>query len=104
MKGTTDSGIPPPAWTLVFLSWPHHTARVDLAWPILARAGVDIEQAKRDMQAPEIARLISQDVADARSLNVSKTPEYFVNGRPMPSFGYEQLQKFVQGALDREYR
>lgn len=83
---------------------PHHTARVEFAWPILARAGVDIEQAKRDMRAPEIARLIAQDIADARALNVTKTPEYFVNGRPMPSFGYEQLQKLVQGALMREYR
>jgi protein-disulfide isomerase len=82
---------------------PHHTAQVDLAWQPLARAGVDVEQAKSDMRAPEIARLIAQDIEDARTLNVTKTPEYFVNGRPMPSFGYEQLQKLVSDALRAAY-
>jgi protein-disulfide isomerase len=82
---------------------PHHTAQIDLAWQPLARAGVDVEQAKSDMRAPEIARLIAQDIEDARTLNVTKTPEYFVNGRPMPSFGYEQLQKLVSDALRAAY-
>jgi hypothetical protein len=27
------------------------------------------------------------------------TPEYFVNGKPMPSFGWEQLQALVNEAL-----
>jgi protein-disulfide isomerase len=83
---------------------PNHTARVDLAWQPLARAGVNVEQAKSDMHAPEIARLIAQDVEDARALNVTQTPEYFVNGRPMPSFGAEQLQKLVDDALREAYR
>jgi protein-disulfide isomerase len=83
---------------------PHHTARVELAWQPLARAGVNVEQAKTDMRAPEIARLIAQDIDDARTLNVTKTPEYFVNGRPMPSFGYEQLQQLVDDALREAYR
>jgi protein-disulfide isomerase len=83
---------------------PHHTAQVELAWQPLARAGVNVEQAKSDMRAPEIARLIAQDIDDARTLNVTKTPEYFVNGRPMPSFGYEQLQKLMDDALREAYR
>lgn len=83
---------------------PNHTARVDLAWQPLARAGVDVEQARNDMGSPEIARIIAQDVEDARTLNVTKTPEYFVNGRPMPSFGYQQLQKLVDDALRDAYR
>lgn len=83
---------------------PNHTARVDLAWQPLARAGVDVEQARIDMGSPEIARIIAQDVEDARNLNVTKTPEYFVNGKPMPSFGYPQLQKLVEDALREAYR
>jgi hypothetical protein len=27
------------------------------------------------------------------------TPEFFVNGQPLPSFGYEQLRKQVAAAL-----
>jgi protein-disulfide isomerase len=58
---------------------------------------------QRDMNAPEIARLIAQDLEDARSLNVSKTPEFFVNGKPLPSFGFEQLKALVDDALASAY-
>lgn len=83
---------------------PHHTARIDLAWQPLARAGVDVAQARTDMRSPEITRIIAQDVEDARTLNVTKTPEYFVNGRPLPSFGYDQLKRLVDDALAASYR
>lgn len=73
----------------------HHQARPELIWPHLARAGLDIERLKADMQSPEIARAIAQDVTDARTLNVTKTPEFFVNGRPLPSFGFDQLRDLV---------
>lgn len=81
-------------------SWvQHHQARAELIWPSLARAGLDIERLKSDMQSPDIARAIAQDVADARTLNVTKTPEYFVNGRPLPSFGFEQLRTLIDEEL-----
>ena len=77
-------------------SWvQHHQARAELIWPSLVRAGLGIERLKSDMQSPDIARAIAQDVADARTLNVTNTPEYFVNGRPLPSFGFEQLRTLV---------
>jgi protein-disulfide isomerase len=82
----------------------NHTARVELVWQPLARAGVNVEQAKNDMQAPEIARVIAQDVEDGKTLNVNKTPEFFVNGRPLQSFGYDQLRNLVQEELARAYR
>lgn len=77
----------------------HHTAQVDLVWKQLDGLGLDMDRLRNDMNAPEIARLVEQDVADARTLKVTKTPEFFVNGKPMPSFGYEQLQKLVADAL-----
>lgn len=77
----------------------HHQAQPDRIWPHLARAGLDVERLKADMQSPEVARVIAQDVADARKLNVTKTPEFFVNGRPLPSFGFEQLQSLVAEEL-----
>lgn len=77
----------------------HHTARVDLIWPYLEGVGIDVARLKNDMNAPGIAQLIEQDLADAKTLNVTKTPEYFVNGKPLPSFGYEQLQQLVEEAL-----
>jgi protein-disulfide isomerase len=82
-----------PSWTQ------HHAARVDLVWPQLEHVGLDLERVKNDMQSPEIARVIQQDLADAQTLNVTMTPEYFVNGRPLPSFGYDQLKALVQEEL-----
>lgn len=77
----------------------NHAANVDAAWKGLISIGLDMERLKADMNSPEIVRLIEQDIADAKTLNVTQTPEYFVNGKPMPSFGYDQLKKLVTDAL-----
>ena len=58
---------------------------------------------RRHAADPEIDRLIAQDLADAQTLNVTKTPEFFVDGQPLPSFGYEQLKEMVDAALARAY-
>ena len=55
------------------------------------------------MNSAEIAGRMERDFADARILGVSKTPEYFVNGRPLPTFGLEELQGLVKEELHVEY-
>ncbi len=83
---------------------PHHRAEVDLVWPHLEGLGLNLEQVKADMAAPEIADVIAQDLADANTLNVTKTPDFFVNGKPLPNFGYEQLRNQVDEALNAAQR
>lgn len=78
---------------------PNHAPQVALVWKHLEGLGLNLEQMRADMTSPAIANLIAQDLADARTLNVTKTPEFFVNGKPLPSFGYEQLKKLVGDAL-----
>jgi protein-disulfide isomerase len=78
---------------------PHHAPQVDLVWKHLEGLGLNLEQVRGDMTAPEIASVIAQDLEDARALNVTKTPEFFVNGKPLPSFGYEPLKRLVDQAL-----
>ncbi|MBI2277886.1 MAG: thioredoxin domain-containing protein [Dechloromonas sp.] len=78
---------------------PHHTPQVALAWPHLEGLGLNMEQMAFDLTSPDIAKVIEQDLADARTLNVTMTPEFFVNGKPLPSFGFEQLQQLVDAAL-----
>jgi protein-disulfide isomerase len=78
---------------------PNHTAQVDLVWKQLDGLGLDLERVRTDMQSPEIARAIAQDIEDARVLEVKATPEYFVNGRGMPDFGEAQLRKLIADAL-----
>jgi protein-disulfide isomerase len=77
----------------------NHHARAELIWPVLARAGLDIERLRADMQSPEVARVVAQDMADANAVGVAATPEFYVNGRPLPSFGYDQLRTLVDEEL-----
>jgi len=72
-----------------------HQAHLDLVWRHLANLGLNLEQLRADMDSPATARVIAQDLEDARVLNVTKTPEFFVNRRPLPSFGYDQLKESV---------
>lgn len=74
---------------------PHHTPQVALVWKHLDGIGLNMEQMAFDMISPEIEKVIAQDLADAQTLNVSKTPEFFVNGQPLPNFGFEQLKSLV---------
>jgi protein-disulfide isomerase len=80
-------------WTL------NHQAHVDRVWKHLGGLGLNLEQMRADMGAPEIARVIAQDLDDARILKVTQTPEFFVNGRSLPTFGYEPLKALVDNAL-----
>ncbi len=77
----------------------NHTAKVDLIWAPLNDVGLNMEQLAIDMTAPDLKQAVAQDLADANTLGVSQTPEYFVNGRPLPSFGFEQLQQLVDEEL-----
>ncbi|MDP2144889.1 MAG: thioredoxin domain-containing protein [Gallionella sp.] len=81
-------------------SWaPRHTPQAALAMKQLDGLGLNMEQMAYDITAPEIEKLIAQDLEDARVLNVTKTPEFFVNGKPLPRFGFEQLSALVEQEL-----
>jgi protein-disulfide isomerase len=77
----------------------NHRAEPARALARLAATGLDMERLGFDMTAPEIAGAIAQDVADAQTLNVTKTPSFFVNGKPLPRFGWDELQKLVDEAV-----
>ncbi len=79
----------------------NHQADANLAWQQLEGLGLDRDQMLADMSSPEVRQVVQQDLADAEWLNVTKTPEYFVNGRPLPSFGWEQLVQLVNEELAR---
>lgn len=81
----------------------HHRPQLQRIWQFLPNAGLDIEQIKRDMNDPAIVKLIEQDLADAKSLNVRKTPGFFVNGKPLQTFGRMQLQQLVQSEIIANY-
>ena len=81
----------------------HHNPQPQLIWQYLPRVGLDLKRLKKDMTDPAIARLIEQDMADARTLRVTKTPGFFVNGKPLVTFGYDQLQALIEAELRASY-
>ncbi len=81
----------------------HSNPQPQLIWDYLPKAGLDLEKIRIDMNDPEIEKIIKQDLADAKTLNVRKTPGFFVNGRPLPSFGYNQLREVVESEIIANY-
>ncbi len=77
----------------------NHTSHVEMTGPILEKVGLDMAKLQNDANAPEVAAMVARDLLDAKALNVTMTPEYFVNGKPLPSFGFEQLKALVEEAL-----
>ena len=79
----------------------NHVVQPDKIGPIIAGIGLDIEQLTADMNSVEVTQRIERDKQDAILLKVSKTPDYYVNGRPLPSFGEKQLADLVREELGR---
>ena len=79
-----------PQWVI------NHVAQPELAWQAVERVGLDPRKLKSDMESADIGKLIQQDMQDAVTLNVTQTPEFFVNGKPLPRFGFDELQSLVQ--------
>lgn len=85
-------------------SWaPNHRPQPDMVWNYIGNVGLDIARLRQDMSTPEMDKIIQQDIAAANKLNVKATPEFFVNGRPLPSFGFNQLKDLVDEAVSAAY-
>ena len=81
----------------------HHKVQPQKIWRFLSMVGLDVEKIKKDMNDPSIQKRIEQDLADAKALNVKKTPGFFVNGKPLPSFGRSQLRQLVESEIKAIY-
>lgn len=73
----------------------HGNPNVERAYNAAERAGLDLKKALADADSPPMDAMLRQDVEDLTALGVNKTPTFFVNGRPLPSFGVEQLTALV---------
>ena len=81
----------------------HGNPQPERLWMRLGSTGLDFQKAKNDMVSAEIARRLQQDMADVRTLKVTKTPGFFVNGKPLTRFGYEQLKELVDTEVQANY-
>lgn len=79
----------------------HGRPNVQLAYVAAEKAGVDLQRARADMASPAVDTALQQDVQDLTALQVNKTPTFFVNGRPLVSFGHQQLVDLVNQELSK---
>ena len=81
----------------------NHRVELGPLWQHLPEIGLDVERLQRDMNDPRITAIIEQDLADAETLGVRRTPGFFVNGEPLEPFGIEPLSALVEEKVQEEY-
>ena len=82
----------------------HHQVKLEQVWRLLDSLGqLDLERLRADMNDPRITAIIEQDLADAATLGVRRTPGFFVNGKPLEPFGIEPLAKLIGAELSENY-
>lgn len=78
-----------PAWA------DHARPDVGIAWQAASSAGLDVERARQDAARPEIDAILAADAADVAAVGIRQTPSFFVNGKPLPEFGAQELYDLV---------
>jgi len=81
----------------------NHTANVELLYPYLQDAGIDIEKLKIDMTKTVITDKLAQDTLDAKTLKVLKTPTFYVNGVKLTTFGDAPLKALIASEVKKAY-
>ncbi|TCM46133.1 protein-disulfide isomerase [Rhizobium sp. PP-F2F-G48] len=78
----------------------HGRPDIERAWQIAGTAGLDVAQGKRDAAAPAVDNVLAQDTADVQANNVTQTPTFFVNGKPLTDFSPQGLSDLVKTEID----
>lgn len=81
-----------------------HAAVPRLVMKSLESVGLDLQRLQRDMSSPEIEKILKQDMADAKALNILQTPTFYVNGKPLQDYGFDQLRALVRAEVQAQYR
>ncbi|MFT5681633.1 MAG: protein-disulfide isomerase [Myxococcota bacterium] len=81
----------------------HHHPEPEKVWEFLPATGADVDRLRADMARPEADAFVKQEIADCETLGVKKTPTFFVNGKPLPAFGLQQLVDLVDSEIALNY-
>jgi protein-disulfide isomerase len=78
----------------------HGRPNIAVAWAVAGSVGLDVDAARKLGATQAITDVLTQDMADVRAAGVRQTPTFFVNGKPLPSFGIKQLEQLVQSEVE----
>lgn len=78
-----------PQWAV------HGAPDLEKLWSLAGEAGLDVTRARADAEGAEITKILERDIADMKAINLEGTPTFFVNGKPLQSFGPQQLYDLV---------
>lgn len=79
----------------------HMSPRPERLWEILPRLGLDIDKIKKEMDDAATREMIDQDMRDGSVLNLSGTPSFFINGRPIPELNPEAIKAEIEVELKK---
>jgi protein-disulfide isomerase len=77
----------------------HHNPQPEKVWDYLATLNLDLDKLEADMKDESINVMIEQEIKDEQTFGVQQTPSFFINGKPLQSFGAEQLQEAIREAM-----
>ncbi len=78
----------------------HHEVKPQVLWNTLSKIkGLDMNRLSIYMNTTKADAIIKQDLEDAAALNVTKTPGYIVNGKPLQEFGLDNLIELIESEL-----
>lgn len=81
----------------------HHISNPTSALAGIKTLKLDHEKLDSDWQSSKVAKIIAQDIQDGKTLQVRATPQFFVNGKPLVVFGYQELVNLVEEAVAEAY-
>ncbi|WP_417846390.1 DsbA family protein [Thalassospira povalilytica] len=67
---------------------------------LAASAGVDVSKMREDMQSPEIGGMIAQYAAMARTVGISGTPAFIINGTMVSGADMDRVNALVKTGLE----
>ena len=72
-------------------------------WMQLDGIDLDFKKTEAAMQSQEVLENVRRDVEEGRQMGVNKTPTFYVNGKPLLQFGYQQLLDLVETEIRNAY-
>lgn len=83
-------------WTI------RHEVKPKIIWQILSKMKIlDMEKLAAYINSKKAEAIIKQDLEDAKTLNVTKTPGYIVNGKPLQEFSLDNLKELIKSEIKR---